>query len=147
MLQENVPASEPKLESAFGLSPQGLAVREIRSEICGTSGIIILYLKEVGYPGSPPGCRKLLAPADFIRSSSSPPSDLNPAIDGAFGFQIFTERKREEHEESICRQHEFSDDRGGFARAVRAFRTNHARSYRDGPGDWKGSRIRFYRNA
>ena len=36
-------------------------------------------------PVSLTGCRPLQAPRDFIRSSSSPTSDLNPAIDGARG--------------------------------------------------------------
>src|SRR6266403_4653495 len=68
----------------------------IHTEIHRTSGIVRMHQKGTGYLLYPSRCRPLQAPRDFIRSSSSPPSDLNPAIDGARGTLNFRDRKREE---------------------------------------------------
>src|SRR6266853_2727080 len=68
----------------------------IHTEIRPTSGIVTLHPKGTGYLLYPSRCRPLQAPRDFIRSSSSPLSDLNPAFDGARGTLNFRDRKREE---------------------------------------------------
>jgi hypothetical protein len=73
-----------------------LPVAFIHTEIHRTSGIVRMHPKGTGHLLYPSRCRPLQAPRDFIRSSSSPPSDLNPAIDGARGTLNFRDRKREE---------------------------------------------------
>jgi hypothetical protein len=57
----------------------------IDTEIRQTSGIVVVHPKGTGYLPYPSRCRPRQAPRDFIRSSSSPRSDLNPAMDGARG--------------------------------------------------------------
>src|ERR1017187_5213710 len=109
------------------MPPQALRLRpcwENYAKSGLTSVIIILHSKGAQTPCVSLRVPATAAPRGFIRSSPSLPGELNPAINCARGKYISADREREEYEEFVCWKYEFSNDRGGFARAVRAVWTN-----------------------
>src|SRR5487761_1616729 len=123
-LLDNSPARATAAQAAPCANFHGLWIAEPSIHARSLRAIMIWHVVEARFASARLGPFFLssLRPASsaaFLRFAARAP------VVWASRF-VLTEKENGEHEESVCRQYEFSNDGSGFARALRAVWTGHA---------------------